>query len=295
MPSSPEYRETLARLRRLRLPRDYFSEARSGPDLWPERILCFTRKGRSEIEVEPLARHHHHRYVLIVPWIGKGDIHVEEKRFLLFPGHALLILPFQFHYRLCIQSDPILWQFITFELRSPAPFEPMRSDPLRRLEAGTSAALSSFVRSWTDTVPREGEPASWLSLVLSRLRQAPLSVRSGGGTRAPVVSRVSLVARINREFLPRVQEISGLKDLARRMGISESHLRASFRQETGISLGRHVRRLRLQKAMGLLAQSELSITQIAERCGFDTVFTFSRSFSHFAGVSAREYRKRYLR
>ena len=60
-----------------------------------------------------------------------------------------------------------------------------------------------------------------------------------------------------------------------------------------MSLGRHLRHLRLQKAMGLLLQSDLSITQVAERCGFDSIFTFSRSFHRFTGLTARDYRRRF--
>ncbi len=171
----------------------------------------------------------------------------------------------------------------------------MRSHPLRELGTEDQPLLSAFIRAWADAGPQNDELASWLSLILSRLRHALLPSRSPGGPPSRVAPELSLVARINREFLPRVHEICGLKDLSRRLAISESHLRARFRGETGISLGQHLRRLRLQKAMGLLAQSEFSVTQIAEQCGFDTVFTFSRSFSRFADISAKEYRRRSLR
>ena len=86
-----------------------------------------------------------------------------------------------------------------------------------------------------------------------------------------------------------------LSELSQQLGVSQSHMRALFRAETGISLGQHLRRLRLQKAMGLLVQSELSITQIAEQCGFDSIFSFSRSFRRFSGMMAKEYRKRFFR
>ena len=286
-------RAILSRLQKLLPPVDYFSEARSSPELWPERILCFTRKNHREIEAEPLARHHHHRYVLIVPWKGQGEVDVDERRFLFSPGQALLIVPFQFHHFHGRLRGPIFWQFITFELRLPASLESMRPAPLRKIGARERDLLFAFTDAWLRRDQCDRELAPWLGLILARLQcAAPAGASHTAVSTGP---ETSLMARINRQCLPRLHEIFGLKDLATELGISESHLRARFRQETGISLGWHVRRLRLQKAMGLLAQSNLSVTQIADRCGFDTVFAFSRSFHRFAGVSAREYRQRHLR
>ena len=276
-----------SRLRRLPVPDDYFSATRSSPSgLWPERILCFARRNGAELRVEPPLRHHHHRCVLTVPWEGRGEVEVDGRRFSLRPGTALLILPFQFHRHLA-SADVLLWQFITFELRLPGALEELRPQPLRRLEKDDPPLLAAFLRAWTGPRSRQGELAPWLGLMLDRLRRAPLPV--GGRSRAVVED--SLIARINRHCLPHLHEAFGLKEVAARLGVSESHLRARFRQETGMSLGRHVRRLRLQKAMGLLSQSDLSVTEIAEQCGFEGVFAFSRSFHRFAGMPATAYRR----
>jgi len=45
---------------------------------------------------------------------------------------------------------------------------------------------------------------------------------------------------------------------------------AQFRMLTGGSLGHHLRELRIKKACSLLHGTALSITQIAEQCGFDS-------------------------
>lgn len=288
----PGERALLAALRGMRPPSDYFSEGRSSPALWPERILCFARRSRREIETEPPMRHHHHRHVLMVPWRGSGEVVVDYRRFRLAPGLALLVLPFQFHHMHRVAAGPILWQFITFELPMAGLLENMRAHPLRRIDAARQPLFGAFLRAWTKPRLHGAELASWLSLVLHGMRRSPAPTGPRRTHAEQAGPDHSLMERINRHCLPRLHELFGLKELASQLGVSESHLRARFREETGISLGRHVRRLRLQKAMGLLAQSDLSVTTIAERCGFDTVFTFSRSFHRFAGISAREYRRR---
>jgi AraC-like DNA-binding protein len=278
-----------AEVRRLRTPTDYFAGTRSSLELWPEKILCFTRKTRREADLEPLARHHHHRYVLVVPWKEAGEVYVDERRFFLQNGHALLIFPFQLHHGFKFSRGNLLWQFVTFEMKEGAALEALRLHPLRALEEGNFALLSNLARAWNRSDDRD-ELAPWLALILNRLLNSSHAVKEHREQKPRVAN--SLMLKINQQCLPYLHQPFGLKELAMRLSMSESYLRACFRRSTGMSLGQHLRRLRLQKAMGMLVQSDLTITQIAERCGFDSVFTFSRSFRQFTGITAREYRSR---
>ncbi len=282
----------LRQLQRLRTPVDYFAETRSSVDLWPEKVLCFPRKTQQEVAAEPLTRNHHHRYVLVIPWEGRGEVHIDDRRFALSPGQMLLIFPFQFHLPSRFERNPFLWQFVTFELRQGACLTPLQVEPLRCLGKLDTPLLSEFLRSWNEPPTGEMELAHWLGLILGRMLRAPM--QPGKQPRKTVPegdASSSLLLRINQECRTVLHEPFGLKTLASKLSISESHLRARFRRETGISLGQHLRRLRLQKAMSLLLQSDLPITEIAERCGFDSIFAFSRSFRQFTELSPRAYRQ----
>lgn len=288
---TPQFATTaLERIRGLRSPQDYFAETRSGPVLWPEKILCFARRSRAETARDVLARHHHHRYVLVVPWQGTGAVYADDRRFALGPLHSLLIFPFQFHHGFDFNQESVVWQIITFEMKGGATLEGLRLHPARQMKESDYELMRGLVEAWESK--RDNELSQWLGLFLSRM----LTSRPVGQTREKKRSKPSsLLMRINQHCMPRLDEAIGLKELAGRMAISESYLRARFRQETGMSLGQHLRRLRLQKAMSLLLQSELSISQIAERCGFDSIFAFSRSFHRFSGMRASNYRERFAK
>jgi transcriptional regulator GlxA family with amidase domain len=60
--------------------------------------------------------------------------------------------------------------------------------------------------------------------------------------------------------------------------MSPSNLRARFRTSCGVSLGKHMRELRLERARGLLTMSTIRVSEIAEQCGFTSLFSFSRAF-----------------
>ena len=92
--------------------------------------------------------------------------------------------------------------------------------------------------------------------------------------------------RINQEL---VQPVS-IKELADSAGLSASHLRCRFRQEMGISLGEYLTKQRLAGARLLLEESSLPVGEIARRCGYGSIYAFSRFFRREAGLSPRAYR-----
>jgi AraC-like DNA-binding protein len=60
---------------------------------------------------------------------------------------------------------------------------------------------------------------------------------------------------------------------------SESHFIRMFRRVVGCTPARHVQERRVQQAAELLSQTNLTIDEIAERCGFANRFHFSRVFA----------------
>ena len=72
--------------------------------------------------------------------------------------------------------------------------------------------------------------------------------------------------------------------------MSPSHLRTRFRASCGVSLGKHMRELRLERACGLLRMTTARISEIADQCGFSSLFSFSRAFRVRHGLSPKAYR-----
>ena len=76
--------------------------------------------------------------------------------------------------------------------------------------------------------------------------------------------------------------------LARRTGYSPEHLRELFRSEFGLSPGAYRNQLRMADAMECVANSKLSVKEIAYRLGFKHQSHFSMAFRHALGISPRE-------
>ncbi len=81
--------------------------------------------------------------------------------------------------------------------------------------------------------------------------------------------------------------------LAARAAMSERSFARRFAREVGRTPARHVLTLRLEHARRLLETTSWPLDRVAERCGFQTVDTFHRTFRKEIGLTPGSYRERH--
>ncbi len=79
--------------------------------------------------------------------------------------------------------------------------------------------------------------------------------------------------------------------LAREIGFSEPTIYRLFHENMGLSFNHYLNSVRVSAACGLMENSDLSMTEIAARCGFSSLSNFYRAFHQFVGMPPRDYRK----
>jgi len=82
-----------------------------------------------------------------------------------------------------------------------------------------------------------------------------------------------------------------ITDLASQLRMSTSHLQRLFKRETGVRIGEWLITMRLQKAAYLLANSYLSVKEIARAAGYEHMSSFIRAFERVYVVSPTRYRE----
>ena len=83
-----------------------------------------------------------------------------------------------------------------------------------------------------------------------------------------------------------------LTELCEALHFSKTHLERLFRKEMGVSAAAYLSRLRIARAAALLSDSDLSLSDIAEECGFFDASHFCKGFKRATGFSPGRYRKR---
>lgn len=101
----------------------------------------------------------------------------------------------------------------------------------------------------------------------------------------------TIVAAAKEYILKHLPSDMRLGEIAWHVGRGEEHLARVFKRETGRSVFDYVRELRINESKTHLLDPALTLTVIAERCGFHSLSFFSRTFRQHVGMSPSAYRQ----
>ena len=100
------------------------------------------------------------------------------------------------------------------------------------------------------------------------------------------------VGRALHYIRDRAHENPYVEDIARVAGVSRASLKVRFRKAVGRSVMAEILRTRIGRAQSLLAETDLPMSQVAERCGFPNSQRFSVRFRKQTQLTPSAYRAR---
>lgn len=157
------------------------------------------------------------------------------------------------------------------------------------MEVGHDDAILRLFLQLTDTIRQS--PAGFEHIIATQAEQIVARMlaahRRRGGDDDP---EAAAIRRACIRILEQPDREPDVGAMAADAGMSHSGFRKKFRRVTGMPPGKYLQEVRINRACEWLRQSNLSVTEIAMRLGFDTVFYFSRVFKKKTGMSATEYR-----
>lgn len=102
----------------------------------------------------------------------------------------------------------------------------------------------------------------------------------------------TFVDRVEQIILARIQEEKfGVGDLAKELGLSRSQILRKIKSETGKSVNKFIREIRLREGAQLLKDDELTASEVAYRVGFSSPSYFNKCFLDQYKVTPGEYKK----
>ena len=82
-----------------------------------------------------------------------------------------------------------------------------------------------------------------------------------------------------------------LGDICKKFGYSFSYMSAKFKKETGENFTKYLQKIRAEQSIRLLANTDLSVTEVAEAVGYHDIKSFYATFKKYADTTPSEFRK----
>ncbi|MBU1080438.1 MAG: AraC family transcriptional regulator, partial [Spirochaetes bacterium] len=202
------------------------------------------------------------------------------------PGGYALLFPHQLHAFADLSDREIETLFITFETGDENALLHLHSR-IFALSPQVESSLAAFVDAYSGMDGPRNERL--VVLAVQTLLETIIMNDRDRGVEAIVAIPAPLkdaLSKLSGERIPTAVSV------AKETGLSEAYLRRLFKRHMGISLGRYLVEMRQNKARSLLGASDESVSRIAELCGFDSIYAFSRSFRAHNDCTPTRYRER---
>lgn len=207
---------------------------------------------------------------------GKGKFYREGKTHSLGAGDLFIIEPGMETYYEADQAEP--WEYIWIGLIAGKAMPDCFSAPVIRCPKAGEIFLKM-----KQCAQKEGGRSAFLAArlwdLISLLQEQE---RSAEG----YVEQAIQCMRAEYHTGITVQMI------ASRLNLDRSYFSNYFKKETGITPHQYLTNLRMERAAGLLRDEGVRPTIAAASTGFSDLFTFSKAFKNYFGVSPREYQKK---
>lgn len=151
---------------------------------------------------------------------------------------------------------------------------------LRRLTSQLAAQVREF-----ESQPDDSSAALRLTVCGTLLEMARQLTNSR--TLPPDEAVRAAIAHLEAKF----DQAISIDDVAREIGCSRARLFVIFKQATGQTPNDYLQRIRVNKAAALLLETDLSVTEIAMNCGFNTSQYFSNVFRKYQNQTPSEARQ----
>jgi len=182
-------------------------------------------------------------------------------------------------------ADPGVEAFVVNPANACGVLEPDETDGGRRA-ARWQAVFAAMAAAWRARKP--GGALRCMSLLYQALSMAEEQAAAREMPKARQASLENVVQDMEANLTNPEYSVESLAPVS---GMCPTYFRQQFRRFYGVSPKQYLLNMRTRAARDLLAATTLSVTEIAKRTGFRSLYYFSKAFKGATGQSPREYRE----
>ena len=254
--------------------------------------------GKKFCDSDTLSPPHLHMdwYELTVANAGKGVITTEGVPQVIESGDIYLSFPYEIHSVQSSSENRLTYTFFSFYFKDEKYKEAFDKLALSFGESSSRVFRNALIPPLIDILIMEiadGNEKSRLSeLTLEQL--ALLVLKFCAPQKTPFLAEAKngdqLVFMTMRYVSLNLLSIKDLSEIAARLGYNYSYLSKVFKEKTGNTITEYFLSAKMERAKTLLEQNSLSVSAVADTLGYASVYSFSKAFKKFFGVSPSRYK-----
>jgi AraC-like DNA-binding protein len=223
---------------------------------------------------------------------GRWVFELESRCYDISPGDMVLIPPWLLHVVRPVGGDKQVQWVVHFDLlNGPVPFG---SFPyVVSSSAGDRRKIRLLFQMLNETTKR-GNDTFHGSITAALIGVYKSCIDSVKAARPRVMPNWGALEQAIRHIQDHYRKKGlQLSEVSRSAGLTPHYLCRVFKQCFGVSAMHYLTTYRIQKAEGLLLNTALNCSEIAEAVGFESVHTLSKVFRKIKGSSPMNYRQSY--
>lgn len=247
--------------------------------------------------------HYHSFYEILYVLDGERIFQIKDKSYILKKGDAVFVNPYDFHRS--IDAENPFYARILISFRKELIQDIINDEKFMGLycfdkniefvhfENADKDEIEQILTSLVDeyVFKRPGYEIMIKTLLINFLIKSS-RIASKQEQKYHYISdthrRISEIVRyINSNY---EQQLT-LENLSKKFFFSPSYLSRTFKNIIGISLKGYIKHVRIQSAQSLLLNTNMSISSIGEKTGFNSLNRFERSFKEVTNTTPLSYRK----
>ncbi len=239
-------------------------------------------------------------YKLFTVTHGSGVVHTFNDKYSVKSGDAFVMLPYEI-FGINSSSDALLCLNCIYFTSDSAKFNEMLGS-IRICEIGGNDRIlrDRSINESVDCVVNElkAEKPFTVEMVSLMCSQFMLYIMRAFDKRQPDAwqsedTGINLCTSIINYIDNRIYTVKNLSEVADALGYNYSYLSNLFRKTFGITLNRYFISKKMQEAEKLLLETRQSVSKIAQRLNYSSVYAFSKAFKEYYGESPVNYKKKH--
>jgi len=225
---------------------------------------------------------------------GRGTVRFGENLFTLSANHYVVLPAEVPHTYMADRNDPWTLYWVVFSGWKSSIFAAKMGTPKMILPS-----VSSRIEQRTDLFETiysalcgglSIDKLNYANIVLAHYLGSFLYVDLFRESAQTAKHIEGMVGRVTHFMSENIERNLTLREIASFAGYSESYFYRKFIQETGHAPIDYFIHLKINKASIYLIKTQMTISQIAAKLGFNSADYFSRTFRRIVGITATEFR-----